>query len=143
MGIPGGTLITNVPQSGCSDDGREIFVDMQNWQGGLIRLVFQHGAIGHLIAILEQAAASAFQMRATTTPADAGHPETTNMKRIISLQVMSLPDRPDLIFEMLTEDKVPLSVVLPRDIQEQLSQGLVDILDRGTGARGKPDPKVH
>lgn len=138
-----GFPVKDIVESGVSEDGKHVFFRLIDNNHGQLTLILPHEIIGHVVGIIEGAAKSAYQLRITRNPSEAQDGLVTPPKLINSLAVMTSPDHPGLLFEMMTYDKVPLSVQVPLDIAKQLHAGLGAAIDGAGRPFVSPPTKKH
>ena len=123
-----GIGIADVISCGSSDDGQSVFVNCRLINSEERAIILSYEALGHFIALLQKTASMAYEKRLAHNPTEAAEGIVSGVVPLKELSVLTSPEYRGVIFQMLTADRVPISVELPQDLATQLSDGLADAL---------------
>lgn len=135
-----GVGISDVRSGGASDNGQFVYVAHQLTNGSEQTLIYPYEAIGHLIAVLQELARMAYQIRVTKNPTEAQEGIVTGVVPAKSLELGMSPDHAGPILRIVTADNIPIMVEVPASTLREFCESAPKILDDAEPEPPTADP---
>ncbi len=136
-----GVGISDVRSGGASDNGQFVYVAHQLTNGSEQTLIYPYEAIGHLIAVLQELARMAHQIRVTKNPTEAQEGIATGVVPAKSLELGMSSDHAGPILRIVTADNIPIMVEVPTSTLREFCGSALRMLDDATLEPPSVDPK--
>jgi hypothetical protein len=108
-----GVKITDLTASGSSDDGEHIWITHKIGDGSEYPLIYPYEALGYLIAVLTDAAGTAYKRRVARNPQEITDGTDSNVLPIDEVKIGTVADKSGVILHLTTADRIPIAVEVP------------------------------
>lgn len=128
-----GVKITDLTESGTSEDGEHVWITHRLGDGSEYPLVYPYRAVGYLITVLTDAARSAYKRRAARNPREVVEGMDSNVIPVEEARVGTSPDGAGAMLHLTTADNIPIAVELPPALLGDVTEQLQGVLARLQG----------
>ena len=136
--------IANVHRLDASKDGQTVWLVSRNTNGEEFALKLAYGMLGHLTTMIGQVARTAYQNQVGVTPDDSAIGASLGtVRRAQKAQVATSPEVKGLLFQFLSEDKIPSSYEVSYSEAKKFLGSLQATLRSTSGRSPPPGPKLH
>jgi hypothetical protein len=125
-----GVPILDVTASGCTPDGRYIWLHFKLPEGNEHNFFIDLAHVDKTMRMMRQAAGQAIDLQATSSAPGGNAAEMLNDPTpVTSISVLTSPLHEGIIFQSTSGDGPPVSLQLPLELARQLAAQLPDVVE--------------